>query len=381
VSLTARIAARPLAVYRLVLGIVVVVRCAEAAGTLAALHAPGTYRVPWVAWMPTSGWPVAVALLALWAMAGAAFAVGLHTRVAGTVAGLAMAAVLLMDAQTYSNHLYLLATLVPLVAWAGAGRALSLDARRGRGAETVVAWPVWLVRTQITAVYLFGALSKISRDFLGGEMIVEALPAALLGAVPVTALEWLLGTSALVVVLAELFVAFGLWMPRHRRDAMSVAVVLHAGMIATLGSARLQIALFAAIMLGSFPLWLDVVPRARTVIWDDGCSACRRWVRAFRALDWLAALELQGSSDPVVLARHAVTRAEADHALQLVGPHGRVSGFGALVAVLEVLPATFLVAPFLRLPGVHRLGDVAYRRHARRRRCTLPAMPPVGQVS
>jgi predicted DCC family thiol-disulfide oxidoreductase YuxK len=114
------------------------------------------------------------------------------------------------------------------------------------------------------------------------------------------------------------------------------------------------------------------------VVWDDGCGFCAGWVRWFRRLDWIGALQfvprsaLAGASLPV-------SEEAATEALQLVFPSGRVrSGFAAVVGVAELLPLAFLWAPLLRLPFVAAVGERVYRRVAARRTCPLPAMSPAG---
>jgi predicted DCC family thiol-disulfide oxidoreductase YuxK len=62
----------------------------------------------------------------------------------------------------------------------------------------------------------------------------------------------------------------------------------------------------------------------------------------------------------------------AAEALQLVELDGQIyGGFDAVRRVLQLLPLTFLWAPYLGLPPVKALGDRAYRYVAARRACQI----------
>jgi hypothetical protein len=100
-------------------------------------------------------------------------------------------------------------------------------------------------------------------------------------------------------------------------------------------------------------------------------------VKWFRRLDVFGVIETVRSSDVGALQLLGVTRLEADTAMQLIDAGRRSSGFEAVRRILGVLPLAYLVAPFLGVPGVRRLGGWWYRRTARRRRCSYHA-PVVG---
>ena len=110
--------------------------------------------------------------------------------------------------------------------------------------------------------------------------------------------------------------------------------------------------------------------RARTVVWDDSCSFCRRWVSVFHRLDAFRALNFLGSSQPEVLASTGISREAADEAMQLIEPDGVVkSGFEAVRAIVGVLPFGYLVSPVMGLPGIRQSGHYLYRRVAASRTC------------
>jgi predicted DCC family thiol-disulfide oxidoreductase YuxK len=278
--------------------------------------------------------------------------------------------VLLFDEQTYSNHLYLLTLLTLLLAWADAGAAYSLDARR-TGLRRVPAGPVHLLRAQLSIVYGFSAIAKVNLLYISGAIIslnLEregwlAMPAAL--HTP-TFLVWV----ALATILIEAGIAVAVWSERWRPRAFAAGFALHLGIVLLMArTERLQLAIFALEMFALYILFIDPRERVRLVVWDDHCSFCRAWITWFRRLDWLRLHRFVGASEPAAYLIAGIRPEEADHALQMVGPQGRAAGFDAVRTILETLPVSFLWAPLLRLSPVRRAGDRAYRAVARRRRC------------
>jgi predicted DCC family thiol-disulfide oxidoreductase YuxK len=134
-------------------------------------------------------------------------------------------------------------------------------------------------------------------------------------------------------------------------------------------SERLQLAIFALEMLALYVLFIEPRRRVRLVVWDDRCSFCRVWSTWFRRFDWLRLHRFVGASDPSACLDAGITPEEADLALQVAGPAGKVAGFEAVRMILEALPASFLWAPLLRLSPVRWAGERVYRAVARRRRC------------
>jgi predicted DCC family thiol-disulfide oxidoreductase YuxK len=85
-----------------------------------------------------------------------------------------------------------------------------------------------------------------------------------------------------------------------------------------------------------------------TVVWDDGCSFCSRYVRILRTLDIHHHLQYQGSADAAALARLGVSQESADREMKLVEPCGRVSGgYDAVVRIVRYLPLGWLASAIL----------------------------------
>jgi hypothetical protein len=260
--------ARPVALARIVIGVTAFARAYEAQRIFARLYAPTTIRLPYVPALPVVGENGANVLVAIWMAMAAAFALGLWTPAAGTVLAATLAYVVLLDEQTYSNHLYLLALVIVLLVLANAGAVYSLDAWRARGRAGGAAaqlWAVFLLRTQVTAAYLFAGLSKINRVYLSGATMASYVSADVLVAVPervrlpfVVVLSW--GSIAL-----EMWLAVALWRPRSRAAAIVIGVLFHAGMVALLpAGVRVQLAIFAVEMFALYVVFFDRLPSLRS---------------------------------------------------------------------------------------------------------------------
>ena len=100
---------------------------------------------------------------------GVAF--GVFFRFAAALLFLGFTYVFLLDQARYLNHFYLVALYSFLLAVVPAHRAFSWEAwqQPAQRSGTAPAWTLWLLRTQICAVYLFGGLAKLNGDWLQGE--------------------------------------------------------------------------------------------------------------------------------------------------------------------------------------------------------------------
>jgi predicted DCC family thiol-disulfide oxidoreductase YuxK len=365
-----RIDPRPLAVARIMIASAALFRAAEASRILSNVLAPERLQLPYVSWLPELHGAGITALLGIWVAAAVALLIGWRTRSAGLILAAAMGYVLLFDEQTYSNHLYLLTLLTLLLAWADAGAAYSLDAKR-TGPRRVPAGPVHLLRAQLSIVYGFSAIAKVNLVYISGAVISLNLEREGWFAVPAALhtpafLVWV----ALATILGEAVIAVAVWSERWRPRAFVGGLVLHIGIVLLMARAdRFQLAIFALEMFALYVLFIDPRERVRLVVWDDQCSFCRAWITWFRRLDWLRLHRFVGASEPAAYLDAGIRPEEADHALQLIGPKGEAAGFEAVRMILEALPVSFLWAPLLRLPPVQLAGDRAYRAVARRRRC------------
>lgn len=368
-----RIDPRALGILRVTVGITAILKAIELAPALIRFDDPGTLRIPYFDGLPSILQLGPVVLLALWIGVSVLFAAGAWTSIAGVALTGILGAVLLADQQLYSNHLYLLLLLVALLTLGRAGSAISVDARRGNGRDTVPGWPVDLLKIQVTLIYLFAAIAKLNAVYLSGSVMAVTLRRDGPLAVPESWRTFeVMGSLAVLSILTELFIAICLWLPRWRRTAFVVGLGLHF-VIAIWLDPPIQLWIFGLMILPTYLLFLNAPLRGHAVVWDDSCGFCGTVIRWVHRLDWMHAIRLVPSSDAAARLELNVSQEDADRALQLVDPRGRhKAGFAAVQRTLELLPVSFLWAPLLRLPPVMAIGSRVYRRVAERRRCNLP---------
>ena len=305
-----------------------------------------------------------VALIALWFVCAVALLLGLRPRVAA--AGLAVLATsfAIADSRIYNQHLYLIGLVALIIALT--------DLRAG----TVPRWSPFLIKFQASTVYGFGALAKLSVDFVTGRVLFTVFAhqpvAQLLGGAASDA-RLLVGLS-LATIGTELFLAIGAWVTRLRGLVLAVAGPFHLGMLLLLPlslQGLLALSVFGAIQLTI--LLVVFAPRDRlVVVWDDQCSFCSRWVRAFTRLDHLRLLDLRPLSQAGDYAATGIRQEAARDALQLRAADGSIhGGFEAVRRIAYALPLTMLLAPWLSLWPVRAIGGRAYRRVAIRRQCAV----------
>ncbi len=256
--LTDTVDARPVALTRIVIGLAALARAVVAYGILTRLFLPTTIHLPYVPWLPVLPAAGVPWLLALWTVAALFFALGCWARTAGVTLAATLLYVLLLDEQTYSNHLYLLVLVVLLLVLANAGAAYGIDARRRRTRAVADAWAVRLLRTQVSATYAFGGLTKINATYLSGATMAAYMSRDLLASLPESSrLPFVLACSWGAIAV-ELGLAVALWSRRWRRAAMVAGVALHVGMVALLPpGVRSQLAIFAVEMFALYVVFFE----------------------------------------------------------------------------------------------------------------------------
>lgn len=249
---------RPLAAARIIFGVAVLAKAWDIHSKLDHISSSGVFLLPYAGWAPSPGPGLVAAILVVWAVAGTAFTVGWRTRWAAAGLLATVGAAFLLDQQMYSNHHYLIVTLVVLFTVADSGAAWSLDARREGHRPTVTAWPVDLLKIQLSVVYGFAAVSKLNATYLSGDVLdvyVRWLgPWEFPEAWEVPAV---LVALSLASIAAEAFCAVGFWFRRTRVAAVVVGVGLHAAIVATMTS-RLALTVFSLAMVCLYVLFFDL---------------------------------------------------------------------------------------------------------------------------
>lgn len=370
---TERIDARPMGVTRAAVGIAALVMTVELGGYIFRLADPAFVRLPIVKPIEmalVAAWPL---FLLIWIGAAAAFAAGFFTRVAGTVLTALGAAFIASDQQLYSNHLYLLTTVVAILTLAGAGNGFAIRPDEATGAAR---WGRFLLKFQLSVIYAFSALAKLNASYLSGSVMASYLRSDGPLAVPQQwrGFEAMLVLSIVALVI-EALLAIGLWLPKWRRNAFVVGLGMHAAILLTFDP-PLPFLAFGILTLALYVQFLDAPAASRLVIWDRSCSFCASSVAWARRFDWLGALRFEGNDDVVLLAAHDISRQAADEAMHVVDTGDTSAGFDAVRRIAEVLPVSFLWAPLLGLPPVRFVGDRVYREVARRRHCRIGPVQP-----
>jgi hypothetical protein len=246
---------RPLAIARMTVGTVALLALVEAARVLGRVLQPMVVRIPFVPSIPLLPLGALRLFLLLWLVAALLFVLGWKTRLAGSVLAVVTGYTLVLDEQTYSNHLYLLFLVLLLLTLSDSGAAWSLDARR-HAARDVAAWPALLLKIQLTIVYFFSAMAKLTPAYLAGEILTGSLKQQGWFALPAS---WrtpsIMSVLAAGSIVTELFVAFGLWSRWTRPFALVVGAAFHLLILMTLDSSRLSLAIFALAMLALYPLF------------------------------------------------------------------------------------------------------------------------------
>jgi uncharacterized membrane protein YphA (DoxX/SURF4 family) len=307
---------------------------------------------PYAAWYPDLPRGVYVGLLCVAAVAAVAMTVGFLTRIATATTFAIVAYNLFLSTTHFHNNRAYLVVVLAALAVAPCGRELSVDAwlRRRRGQPPLdprsPAWPLWLLRFECAAVYAASGTSKLlDPDWFGGTTTwlrvvhsrddLDVLPGWVVSILTDRGFHT---GAAKLIVLTELFIAFGLWWRGTRYAAVWVAVVFHFSI-----QASASVEVFSVLAVSVLVIWAVPSTRDRVLRVDP---EDRRWLALVRGLDWLARFRVE----PVPGAR-----------LEVVDRDGTtVHGAAARALVLSRLPLTaWFALPLLLLPTVRRAREPA----------------------
>jgi hypothetical protein len=213
---------------RIFLGIAALIRGPEAGRVLWGVLRPDVAHFPLIG-LPLPPQNAVPLIVAAWMMLALAFTLGKWPKITGTLLVGLMAYTLLLDEQTYSNHLYLLILLIGIV---------SLAPR-----------PEPLLRCQLTIVYTFAAVRKLTPVYLSGAVIAAHLPLSLQG---LRQFE-IMFPLAIASIFTEAFLAIAFWSARFRLAAWVVGIGLHGSCILLLAPGfKLQLTVFSLEMIALY---------------------------------------------------------------------------------------------------------------------------------
>ena len=120
----------------------------------------------------------------------------------------------------------------------------------------------------------------------------------------------------------------------------------------------------------------DPFPGQAIVLYDGDCPLCRRSVAILKKLDWLGKLAYRSAREsdnlpPSEVPLNPTRMLEEMHVLTPDRKRVHI-GFRAVRWILWRLPATFLMAPFLYIPGVPQIGNRVYLWVAKNRLDLVP---------
>ncbi|AGC46788.1 Vitamin K-dependent gamma-carboxylase [Myxococcus stipitatus DSM 14675] len=184
-------------------------------------------------WVPALPAPWMHAVFAALGVLGLCLTAGLFYRVTTVLLFVAFSYVQLVDVSNYLNHYYLVSLLLGLLIFVPAHRAFSIDAWRKPAlrSETLPAWCTLLLRFQVTVVYVFAGLAKLTADWLIHAQPLNIWLAArtsmpFVG--PLLEERWVAYAAAWSGFLFDTTIAAFLLSRRLRPFAYVVVVVFHA---------------------------------------------------------------------------------------------------------------------------------------------------------
>lgn len=330
--LTDLIPPRPLGLSRIIVGAAALTRAFVAWPILTKLAHPETLSTPYADWLPDPTPQLVTVILITWAVAASLFMIGWRVPWTGSVLVAAVVANLMLDHQTYSNHLYLMVWLVFLLTLAGSGSGLSVS----KVERDVVRWPVVLIMAQISIVYGFSALTKINDDFLSGSVMAGVLRDGLVPFPSSLRTPAFLSSMALVVIAVELFIALFLWSRRFRPYAFLLGLGLHVSIVLLMADTG-ELTVFGLEMLAVYPLFLGTEVAV--------LAATRKFGERTRSYNLVRLVRVEETSEgDITLTENGTTW----------------TGAAAHTRTLERLVPWLWVAPVLRLPVISQMHD---RRH------------------
>lgn len=325
------------------------------------------------------------------------FTIGLWTRLSAVGVWLCLLSLHNRNVPIHNSGDVLMLVMAAYFALSPAGGACSLDrlGRILRGREDVapppaLPWAQRLMQLQVAAVYLSTSLSKLTGErWRDGTAVYYPLhlPDSVRFPVPWMDAQhlWFIHILTYSAIGVELAMWTLIWVPRLRLSVLLLGVFLHLGI-----EYSLNIPLFSFIMITCYGIFLTQADWERFTAWansrlaalrlrvvyDGECDFCKSSVLVLRFLDALRLLSFYDAHDPAQLAQASpVTFEQAERSAWAVDAWDRAyPGFYAFRQMARRLPATWLLVPFLYIPGIPWLGERAYA-WVVKHRSALPVAP------
>jgi predicted DCC family thiol-disulfide oxidoreductase YuxK len=232
-----------------------------------------------------------------------------------------------------------------------------------------------LIQCHLVVIYAMAGLAKLQgRAWWEGTAIWGTLAA---GEFRRFDLTWLAAYPLLLNALTHFALALELvypvliWNRRLRPWLIGAMVMLHLGIDVTLGLTEFGLVMIAGNLAFTSGAWLRSLvigdaPAPGRVLYDGVCPRCRASIALICAGDPARLIEpLDLNAVEVATIHPSLTKERCVESMHLVHASGRVeSGFDAVVRIASWTPTLALPALVRFVPGVSRLGRVAYNRIA-----------------
>ena len=158
-------------------------------------------------------------------------AVGLFYRIASILLFISYTYFFLIDEAYYNNHFYLIVIVSFLIIFVPLGKFWSLDCylRKIPQKKHIESFWLWVMRTPMSIVYVYGGIAKFDRDWITGTAPGILLSKANQGTFlePLMRFEWTAHFYAWSGMLFDLFVPFAILYKKTRWWAFAAACIFH----------------------------------------------------------------------------------------------------------------------------------------------------------
>ena len=218
-----------------------------------------SFHLPYWEWYPAPGPSAYAAMLWLSLLAGVLMMLGYYTRFAVLSAFTLTTYHLFLNQVWYRHNRYYLVLSLFLLCFSRCERSLSIDAKRLQLPRVGPLWSIFLMKAQLSIIYLASAISKtIDPDWRSGKVLGnrntlflwdQYAPAILIESVP---RDLLIQAITILALSTEFFLAGALWIPRMRKIAFVAGILFH-GYI----ELAYSVLTFSYLVLGAYFLFAD----------------------------------------------------------------------------------------------------------------------------
>lgn len=265
----------------------------------------GTYfedkwHIPYFDWLPMPGETLYVLLLIGMLSSAVFLMLGLWTRwalIAATSLGWYH---LMLNMHWYRHNKYFILLSLFVLCFTPCHRALSWDAIRLNLKPVGDLWATYLLRLQMTFIYLASATSKTQdKDWHSGNVLVDRalIWAAQLKSEQADSWQIALANNELLwriltwqALFQEFFLAICLWIPRMQRLAIWVGILFHGHI-----EAAYSVLVFSYMTVGTYFLLIKHPLRNRVLVFNPNNNSHLKLVSWVGHLDWLQRVRFESA--------------------------------------------------------------------------------------